>query len=66
MVCVHGPPCSRTHSPSPRNKHRINKFYLLMRRFVNSSLRLLASEGWDEAATKRWGQIWMKEGGALW
>ena len=36
-----------------------------MRRFVASSVRLLASEGWSPAVLERWQLIWTKEGGAL-
>ena len=48
------------------DKHRVSKFYLLMRRFVNSTLRLLAIESWDKKTVERYAQIWMKEGGAMW
>ncbi|EPQ27220.1 uncharacterized protein PFL1_05143 [Pseudozyma flocculosa PF-1] len=33
------------------DKHRINKFLLLMRRFINAGFRLLATEQWNAEAT---------------
>lgn len=39
------------------DKHRIDKFYLLVRRFVASGFQLLAEEGWNLVAAQRFGQI---------
>lgn len=35
------------------DKHRVDKFYLLVRRFVASGFQLLAEEGWNAQAVKR-------------
>ncbi|KAJ1019323.1 hypothetical protein NDA13_006240 [Ustilago tritici] len=48
------------------DKHRIDKFYLLVRRFVASGFQLLAEEGWNLDATRRFAQILGKfQGGVL-
>lgn len=39
------------------DKHRIDKFYLLVRRFVASGFQLLAEEHWNLVAVKRFGEI---------
>ena len=48
------------------DKHRIDKYYLLVRRFVAAGFRLLAEEGWNAKAVHRFGEILGKfPGGAL-
>lgn len=48
------------------DKHRIDKYYLLVRRFVAAGFRLLAEEKWSPAAVARFGRIMGKfEGGVL-
>ncbi|PWN22351.1 Nop52-domain-containing protein [Microstroma glucosiphilum] len=47
------------------DKWRIDKFYLLLRRFVNAAFRLLASEDWNEAAVARFAALTVKTGGPL-
>lgn len=46
--------------------HRMDKFYLLLRRFTNASFRLLATEQWDPAAVTDFLRLLQKEGGPLW
>lgn len=46
--------------------NRIDKFYLLLRRFVNAAFRLLASEDWNQAAVARFAALTIKAGGPLW
>lgn len=45
--------------------YRMDKFYLLIRRFTNAALRLLARENWDRDATARFCGLLFKEGGPL-
>ncbi|GAC97717.1 rRNA processing-related protein [Pseudozyma hubeiensis SY62] len=48
------------------DKHRIDKFYLLVRRFVAAGFRLLAEEGWKAEGVKELSRILGKfEGGVL-
>lgn len=43
---------------------RINKFYLLLRRFINAAFRLLARDAWDAASVEHFGRLLVKtEGG---
>ncbi|KAI1793170.1 Nop52-domain-containing protein [Ganoderma leucocontextum] len=44
---------------------RIDKYYMLVRRFVNASFRLLIREGWDAAAVKEYNSILTGRGGPL-
>lgn len=44
---------------------RQDKFYLLMRRYVNATFRLLAREGWSEDAVNAVNAIMGGEGGPL-
>ena len=44
----------------------IDKYYMLVRRFVNASFRLLIREGWDAAAVKEYNSILTDRGGPLW
>ncbi|PWY99314.1 Nop52-domain-containing protein [Testicularia cyperi] len=47
------------------DKHRIDKFYLLIRRFVNAGFQLLALENWNLTAVKQFTAMFGKPGGAL-
>ncbi|SPO30115.1 related to RRP1 - involved in processing rRNA precursor species to mature rRNAs [Ustilago trichophora] len=48
------------------DKHRMDKFYLLVRRFVASGFQLLAEEKWHPAAVRKFQEILGKfEGGVL-
>ena len=44
----------------------IDKFYMLIRRFVNASFRLLMRSEWDESACNEYNDILTKPGGPLW
>ncbi|EJF67193.1 Nop52-domain-containing protein [Dichomitus squalens] len=44
---------------------RIDKYYMLVRRFVNASFRLLIREGWEAAAVKEYNSILTDRGGPL-
>lgn len=44
---------------------RLDKFYLLLRRFVGASFRLLAREQWDLDAIKAYNEVLTGEGGPL-
>ncbi|KAH8099324.1 Nop52-domain-containing protein [Cristinia sonorae] len=44
---------------------RLDKYYLLIRRFVNASFRLLARETWDEALINQYNTILTAQGGPL-
>jgi len=44
---------------------RTDKFYLLMRRYIIVSLRLLAREDWDQRAIAHYNQVLIEEGGPL-
>lgn len=45
--------------------HRVDKFYLLIRRFVNAALRLLAETAWDPTSISHFSRILTKQGGLL-
>jgi len=48
------------------DKHRIDKYYLLVRRFVAAGFKLLAEEKWSAPAVEKFGRIMGKfEGGIL-
>jgi len=47
-------------------KGRIDKYYMLIRRFVNSSFRLLIRAEWSDSACAEYSDILTKEGGPLW
>lgn len=47
------------------DKHRVDKFYLLVRRFVQVGFRLLAEEKWQAQAVSQFVSIFRKPGGAL-
>ncbi|GAA5879448.1 hypothetical protein JCM8547_008147 [Rhodosporidiobolus lusitaniae] len=44
---------------------RLDKFYLLIRRFVHVAMQLLQREGWDERATAEYNEILTGPGGPL-
>ncbi|KAE8541763.1 hypothetical protein D1P53_001936 [Cryptococcus gattii VGV] len=44
---------------------RMDKYYLLMRRYVNATFRLLAREKWEKEAIAAVNRILMKEGGVM-
>lgn len=44
----------------------IDKYYMLVRRFVNASFRLLIREGWDVVAVMEYNSILTDCGGPLW
>ncbi|PPQ67168.1 hypothetical protein CVT25_005769 [Psilocybe cyanescens] len=44
---------------------RIDKYYMLIRRFINATFRLLARVKWDTSACHEYNQILTKEGGPL-
>lgn len=46
--------------------HRMDKYYMLVRRFVNASLRLLIRSNWEADAIERYNTILTREGGPLW
>lgn len=45
---------------------RIDKYYMLVRRFVNATFRLLIRTKWDPAACQEYNNILCHEGGPLW
>ncbi|UZJ51872.1 hypothetical protein CBS101457_001192 [Exobasidium rhododendri] len=47
------------------DKWRVDKFYLLFRRFTNAAFRLLARQGWEEEGVSQFTEILLKEGGPL-
>lgn len=47
------------------DKHRIDKFYLLVRRFVQVGFRLLAEEKWEPQAVSQFTRMFRKAGGSL-
>ncbi|BGP46977.1 hypothetical protein JCM10450v2_002829 [Rhodotorula kratochvilovae] len=47
------------------DKHRLDKFLLLIRRFTNVGFRLLEREEWDEQAVKEYNEILTGRGGPL-
>ena len=48
------------------DKWRMDKFYLLVRRFANAGFRLVAREQWDAAAVAELARIMRKQGGPMW
>ena len=44
----------------------IDKYYMLVRRFVNASFRLLVRAGWDSATCREYNSILTNQGGPLW
>ncbi|KAF7303239.1 rRNA processing protein [Mycena kentingensis (nom. inval.)] len=44
---------------------RLDKYYMLVRRFVNATFRLLAREKWDASACETYNQMLSREGGPL-
>ena len=51
---------------SPIARHRMDKYYMLVRRFVNASFRLLLREDWDPEICKKYNEILTRQGGPLW
>lgn len=47
------------------DKWRVDKFYLLFRRFVNAAFRLLARQGWEEQGLSQFTESLTKQGGPL-
>jgi ribosomal RNA-processing protein 1 len=45
---------------------RLDKYYMLVRRFVNASFRLLARAKWDTALCREYNDILTNPGGPLW
>ena len=43
----------------------MDKFYLLVRRYVNATFRLLAREGWSEGAVRALNTILSSKGGPM-
>ena len=46
--------------------NRIDKYYLLIRRFVNASFRMLAQNEWEDAIVTEYNAILTEQGGPLW
>ncbi|KAF4573214.1 hypothetical protein EYR36_007724 [Pleurotus pulmonarius] len=44
---------------------RIDKYYMLVRRYINASFKLLSRAGWDKASCEEYNDILTKEGGPL-
>jgi ribosomal RNA-processing protein 1 len=44
---------------------RVDKYYMLMRRYVNVTFRLLAREGWNKEAVDGVNEILGRKGGPL-
>lgn len=45
---------------------RIDKYYMLVRRYINASFKLLSRAGWDKASCEEYNDILTHEGGPLW
>ena len=45
---------------------RIDKYYMLIRRFTNATFRLFIREKWDKDAYQEYNRILSNEGGPLW
>lgn len=45
---------------------RIDKYYMLIRRFVNASFRLLIRDKWEPSSCQRLNAILTQRGGPLW
>jgi len=44
----------------------MDKYYMLVRRFVNATFRLLLQSRWDKALCQEYNDILTGEGGPLW
>lgn len=44
----------------------MDKYYMLVRRFVNASFRLLLREEWAQEASSQYNDILTQRGGPLW
>jgi len=49
-----------------RYPFRMDKYYMLIRRFVNASFRFLAREQWNQDVCDRYNEILSQQGGPLW
>ncbi|KAK0465595.1 nucleolar protein,Nop52-domain-containing protein [Desarmillaria tabescens] len=47
------------------DRFRLDKYYMLVRRFVNAAFRLLMRAGWDKTACDQYNTILTREGGPL-
>lgn len=45
---------------------RMDKYYMLVRKFVNASFRLLIRANWEETSLKEYHYILSSSGGPLW
>ena len=45
---------------------RLDKYYMLVRRFVNASFRLLIRDEWDASVCAEYNTILTDKGGPLW
>lgn len=59
------------HSHTQQHRHsdahfRIDKYYMLIRRFVNASFRLLSRNRWDPSLCQDYNGILTRKGGPLW
>ena len=45
---------------------RMDKYYMLVRRFVNAAFRLLLRTEWDDSACREYNSILTRTGGPLW
>lgn len=45
---------------------RMDKYYMLVRKFVNASFRLLIRKNWEESSLKEYNSILSSTGGPLW
>ena len=61
------PPQSLNHSSFMADlSHRMDKFYMLIRRFVNASFILLIENGWSPSLFEEHNTILLSAGGPLW
>ena len=58
--------CSDAEVLPNLTRPRIDKYYMLIRRFVNATFRLLLRSTWDKDACQEYNQILTGEGGPLW
>ena len=52
--------------PACSSSFSIDKYYMLVRRFVNASFRLLMRTEWDKATCSEYNNILVNPGGPLW
>lgn len=46
--------------------HRMDKYYMFLRRYVTASLRMLAREDWNATAIAEYNALISSENGPLW